>query len=261
MSVHETKIIDGRAIAADVRKKAADEIKALGLNPGLAVILVGDDPASHLYVGLKEKACAEAGIRFEKHLYPADAEENAILASIQELNQRKDIDAILIQLPLPGHIDTDRIIAEMDPKKDVDGFHPETVLIPGLVTGILLLVQSVQPELAGKTLHVISNSRTFAKPIELLFAAKGAQVTNQAVEADILVVAVGKPGTLTKNMVKPGAVVIDVGTTRIGDKVVGDAEDLHGVAGAVTPVPGGVGPITVAMLIRNTVELAKRRAS
>jgi len=258
MSKTNTKSIDGISLARCLREEAAKEIRELSLDPGLGVILVGDDPASHLYVSLKERACAKAGIRFEKFLFPAGAEEGEIITAIQELNSRSDIDAILIQLPLPAHLDTDRIILEMDPKKDVDGFHPDSVLTPGLATGILLLAEAADADLQGKTLHTISNSAEFAKPVEKLFAGRGITATDALDQADIVVIAVGKPNYLKKNMIRPGAIIIDVGTTQIGGKVVGDAEDLSGVAGAVTPVPGGVGPVTVGMLIKNTVELARR---
>lgn len=258
MSKHETQLIDGRALARQIRSEAAREIQERDLHPGLGVILVGDDPASHLYVRLKEKACAEAGIRFEKRLFPEDVAEETIVETIHNLNTREDIDAILIQLPLPEHLDTDRIISEMDPGKDADGFHPDAVLTPGLATGILMLAEASGKAVREHSLFVLANSRVFAKPIESLFLKHGAKKSGRLELADFVVTATGKPHSLKKGMIKPGAVVIDVGTTRVGEKVVGDADDLTGIASAVTPVPGGVGPVTVAMLIRNTAELAKR---
>lgn len=257
----KTHIIDGRAIARRIRTEAAQHIRNQGLKPGLGVILVGDDPASHLYVGLKERACAEAGIRFEKKLFAKNAREEDILGAIRAFNAREDIHAILVQLPLPEHLNETIIINAIEPRKDVDGFHVETQLVPGLAAGILLLAKEAATPLAGKSLHVISNSDVFRRPVERLFLDEDAVAIDDVKRADIVVVAVGRPGALTKDMIKPGATVIDVGTNRIGAKVVGDTMNLDGVAGAVTPVPGGVGPVTVAMLIKNTVELASRRAS
>lgn len=256
-----TRIIDGRALARRIRDEARRVVRENDLSPGLGVVLVGNDPASHLYVRLKERACAEAGIRFEMKLFTSEATEPEIVGAVEELNHREDIDGILVQLPLPEHLDESKVIASMAPEKDVDGFHEETHLVPGLATGILLLAKEAVDRIAGKSLHVIANSDVFKGPVERLFLDEGAVSVETPEKADIVVIAVGRPGTLTKDMIKPGAVVIDVGTNRIGAKVVGDAADLTGVAGAVTPVPGGVGPMTVAMLIRNTVELAKRHAS
>lgn len=254
----ETKKIDGRALAEKIRSKAAEEIRSQKLDPGLGVILVGNDPASHLYVGLKEKACGEAGIRFEKFIFEEDAEQAEVISKIRELNSRNDINAILIQLPLPEHLDEDVIVSSMSPEKDVDGFHPDTKVVPGLAEGILLLARESGLELKNKSIKVIANSEVFAEPIYKIFLEDEAVRVDDPANADFLVVAVGKPGSIKPDMIKPGAVVIDVGTTRVGDRVVGDAADLSGVASAVTPVPGGVGPMTVAMLIKNTVKLSKK---
>lgn len=256
----KTRIIDGRALARRIRTEAMHAIKERSLHPGLGVILVGDDPASHLYVNLKERACAEAGIRFEKRLLARGSTEAEVLASIEALNVRDDIDGILVQLPLPEGLDETKIIEAVRPDKDVDGFHPETRLVPGLATGILLLAKEAASPLQGKSLHVMANSTVFREPVERLFLDEQAVLVDDPKKADIVVVAVGKPGALTGAMIKEGAAVIDVGTNRIGSTVVGDGIGLDGIAGAVTPVPGGVGPVTVAMLIRNTVELASRRA-
>ena len=254
----QTLSIDGRALARRIRMTSKQMIQEKGLTPGLGVILVGDDPASHLYVGLKERACAEAGIRFEKQVFPKDAEAPEVLHAIERYNQRPDMHAILVQLPLPPHLDENRIVRAIDPEKDVDGFHVESQIVPGLATGILQLVKSATHMLAGKTLHVMANSTIFTNPVERVFLDEQVVAVDDVKKADIVVVAVGKPGALTKDMIKPGAIVIDVGTNRIGARVVGDTANLDGVASAVTPVPGGVGPMTVAMLIRNTVELASR---
>lgn len=254
-----TRRLDGRALGRRIRNDAMELIRSEGLDPGLGVVLVGDDPASHLYVGLKERACAEAGIRFEKRLLTSDASEDEVLEAVRAFNARDDIHAILVQLPLPDQLDESKVIAAIDPAKDVDGFHVETRLVPGLATGILLLAKEAGVPFPGKSLYVMANSDVFRGPVERLFFEEGAVPVADPKQADFIVIAVGKPGVLTKDMIKPGAVVIDVGTNRVGAKVVGDAADLSGVAGAVTPVPGGVGPVTVAMLIRNAVELARRR--
>lgn len=255
----KTHLINGRALARRIRTEASALIRERDLKPGLAVILVGDDPASHLYVNLKERACADAGILFEKVVFPADAQEEVVLNAIETLNKKEGVHGILVQLPLPDHIDETKVIQAIDPVKDVDGFHPETNLVPGLATGILMLAKEPGIPLSGKSVSIIANSDIFRTPLEKLFLAENALVIDDASKADIVVIAVGKPHSLTKEMIKPGAIVVDVGTNRIGDTVVGDAANLEGVAGAITPVPGGVGPMTVAMLIRNTVELASRQ--
>ena len=259
MSKIETKLIDGLELAEQIQNETAAEIVASDLDPGLAVVLVGDNPASHLYVGLKEKACKKVGIRFEKYIFASDASQDEILRTISDLNQRDDIDAILIQLPLPEHLDESAIIRAMSPEKDVDGFHPLAVLSPGLAEGIFLLVKRSGLRLKGKTFSIISNSEVFAEPVRDTFINQGMSEDGSVSEADVIVIAVGKPGSLTKENIKPGAIVIDVGTNRVNGKMMGDVGDLSGVAGAVTPVPGGVGPVTIAMLIKNTVKLAKKR--
>ncbi|MBI4458243.1 bifunctional 5,10-methylenetetrahydrofolate dehydrogenase/5,10-methenyltetrahydrofolate cyclohydrolase [Candidatus Uhrbacteria bacterium] len=273
------KIIDGKAIAAAITAQVRTGIQELGAEPGLGVVLVGDDPASHLYVGLKKKACAEAGIRFELRLLPATAAEDEVLAALEELNGREDIDAILVQLPLPKPLEADPIIARMHPSKDVDGFHPDTIEShvsgsgwhpPGLVSSIMALIGAAEVPLAGNNAVVVANSRVFYEPLAVSLRQAGLEpsfaqssdpdLADKTWQADVLVTAVGKPGCITADMVKPGAVVIDVGTTRVGRKTVGDvAASVCSVAGAVSPVPGGVGPVTVAMLLRNTLELTKRR--
>ncbi len=274
-----TRVIDGRAEAAKIRAAVAAEISETGISPGLGVVLVGDDPASHLYVKLKEKACGRAGIRFEKHLFPAGASEGLVIEAVEALNRRGDIDAILVQLPLPAHLHEDAVVAAVDPEKDVDGFHPENVraflagraeAAPGLAAVLLALAEAAA-DLSGKNAAIVANSDVFAAPARQISERRGMgveTVTDLAVadrltrRADLVVIAVGKPRWLTADKIKPGAIIIDVGTTRLGETVVGDAdfEGLQGVAGAITPVPGGVGPMTVAMLLKNTLKLARRRA-
>jgi methylenetetrahydrofolate dehydrogenase (NADP+)/methenyltetrahydrofolate cyclohydrolase len=260
-------LIDGRALAARIRAKVASRIKESGLKPGLGVVLVGDDPASHLYVALKEKACLEAGILFVRHDFPADASQDAIAGAVTALNARADIDAILVQLPLPAHVDADAVISAMDPAKDVDGFHPENLMgylegngnAPGLVEAISLLLDE-----GGAPEHGLSctlaKSAVFSAPLETMLERRGLPPTEDLAAADVVVTALGKPGSLTKEMLKPGAIVIDVGTTRIEGRTVGDADPaVSEIASAMTPVPGGVGPMTVAMLIKRTLELAEAR--
>ncbi|MEK9152905.1 MAG: tetrahydrofolate dehydrogenase/cyclohydrolase catalytic domain-containing protein [Patescibacteria group bacterium] len=275
------KIIDGKEIAAAITGEVRAEILKLGLTPVLGVVLVCDDPASHLYVGLKKKACAEVGIGFELRLLPADAGEDRVLAALEELNRSDKIDAILIQMPLPKPLDAGLIIDRLHPAKDVDGFHPLTVEQhvagsgshePVLVGSIMALINETGAPLRGKTAVVVANSQVFYEPLAKSLSDAGlspsfvqsaeADVTDKTRQADILIVTVGKPGFITAEMVKPGAVVVDVGTTKVGRKTVGDvAPSVCAVAGFITPVPGGVGPVTVAMLLRNTLELAKRRRS
>ncbi|HSD12699.1 MAG TPA: bifunctional 5,10-methylenetetrahydrofolate dehydrogenase/5,10-methenyltetrahydrofolate cyclohydrolase [Patescibacteria group bacterium] len=273
------KLIDGKSVAAAITARAKKECALLGFTPGLAAVLVGDDPASHLYVRLKEKACREVGVAFERIYLKADAPQPLVIRAVENLNKRPDVDAILIQLPLPAPLDADAVIRAMDPEKDADGFHPENVgllregtprVVPGLAAGILALAKSTGQHLAGRAALVIANSPAFFPPLEVVLRSAGlrpsfgtpddARIPALARDADLLVVAVGRPGFLTAAMVKPGAIVVDVGTNRVGGKTVGDAEPaVRDVAGHVTPVPGGVGPVTVAMLVANTVELAKRR--
>ncbi len=265
----ETRILNGRALAERLRAEVAEEIRTKKLGPGLGVVLVGDDPASHLYVGLKEKACREAGIRFEKRLFAADAAMKDVLDQIAEFNRRGDIDAILVQLPMPPQFDEDAVIAAINPEKDVDGFHPKSAVEPGIVSAIVRLIRSAERPVVGRRAVVLANSKVFAVQVaeglrELGLSAEIAidqpAAARLSRDADVVVIAFGRPGWLTKEKVKPGAVVIDVGTTRVGEKTIGDADfaGLQGTAGAITPVPGGIGPMTVAMLLKNTLELAER---
>ncbi|HBP00149.1 MAG: Bifunctional protein FolD [Candidatus Uhrbacteria bacterium GW2011_GWF2_41_16] len=263
-----THIINGRKLAVKIRMQVKKRISSLAHIPGLAVLLVGDDPASHTYVRLKEKACKEAGIFFEKHLYPSNVKEENILSDIATLNERTDIHGILVQLPLP-HQNTDRMIAAIDPQKDVDGFHPENIRRldtdkPGIISpvalGIMKLITSTEKSFQGCSAVIIA-SPLFAHPIEVLLREYGIVSTIVSAQdpllkektktADILIVAVGKPNLITRDYIKSGAVVIDVGTTRVDNHIVGDVDrtSVESIAGWLTPVPGGVGPMTVALLL------------
>lgn len=271
-------LLDGRAIGARIREKVKARVAQMAAKPGLAVLLVGDDPASHLYVSLKRKACEEAGIRFELFLYPADEPEAAILAKIEELNGRDDVTGILVQLPLPSQ-DADRVIAHIHPNKDVDGFHRDNIralaegrpgIVSALALGIMKLIdEAVVGGVPKPQIAAIVGSNLFAEPLRYLLAEQkafgervdpdDAELAAKTKAADILIVGVGRPGLVTGDMVKPGAIVIDVGTTKIGTRVVGDvdASSVEPVAGALTPVPGGVGPMTVAMLLLNILKAAE----
>ena len=266
--MNPTRVIDGRAIAARVREAVASRVAALGFRPGLGVVLVGDDPASHLYVALKEKACIEAGIYFERRDFPADAPQESVLEAVRAFNAREDIDGILVQLPLPPHMDADAAVSAIDPAKDVDGFHPENLMAylegrgptPGLIEAVSTLLDAGGAPSDGLSC-VLAKSAVFSAPLETMLTRRGLPPTDDCRDADVVVTALGKPGSLTAAEIKPGAVVIDVGTTRIEGKTVGDADaaSLEGVAAALTPVPRGVGPMTVAMLLKKTLELAEAR--
>ncbi|OGL95222.1 hypothetical protein A2348_02790 [Candidatus Uhrbacteria bacterium RIFOXYB12_FULL_58_10] len=273
-------LLDGRAIGARIREKVKERVARMAIKPGLAVLLVGDDPASHLYVSLKRKACEEANIRFELFLYPANEPEAVILAKVDELNRREDITGILVQLPLPSQ-DANRMIAHIHPNKDVDGFHKENVralsegrpgIVSALALGILKLIDEGRGALGRgtqKNRAAIVGSSLFAEPIRYLLAEQNvfaervdpddAELATKTNVSDILIVGVGRPGLITGICVKPGAIVIDVGTTKIDEQVIGDVDALsvEPIAGAMSPVPGGVGPMTVAMLLLNILKAAE----
>jgi methylenetetrahydrofolate dehydrogenase (NADP+)/methenyltetrahydrofolate cyclohydrolase len=279
-------IIDGNKIAKDIRLKLREETLAFkektGLIPGLAVILVGEDPASQVYVGRKGKACEEVGFLSREYKLSADATEADLLTLIHDLNGDQSIHGILVQLPLPKHIATDKIIAAVDPHKDVDGFHPYNVgglvtgsplFIPCTPRGIMELIASTGIELAGKEAVVVGRSNIVGKPMALLLLAQNATVTMchsktkdlPAVtsRADVLIAAIGKARMITADMVKEGAVVIDVGVNRLDNgKLAGDVafDEVAAKASYITPVPGGVGPMTIAMLMKNTLDAAKMKA-
>jgi methylenetetrahydrofolate dehydrogenase (NADP+)/methenyltetrahydrofolate cyclohydrolase len=277
------KLIDGKAIAQEVRaewKVRADALKARGTTPGLAVIIVGEDPASKVYVANKVKACAELGLHSEHIVMPADTPEATLLAKIKELNNDPKIHGILVQLPVPKHIDTHKVLNAISPDKDVDGFHPENVgaLVTGNMRfapctpfGAMKLLEKCGVSIEGKHAVVVGRSNIVGKPMALLLLQANATVTictsktldlaKFTRDADILVVATGKPKMITGEMIKPGAAVIDVGINRMADgKLCGDVDfdSAKEVAGWITPVPGGVGPMTITMLVANTVRAAER---
>lgn len=273
------QIIDGKAISARIKeelKEKVSDMKAEGTQVTLAVIQVGNDPASSVYVGNKKKACEYIGIYSLAYELPEETGEDELLSLIEELNEREDVNGILVQLPLPVNIDEDKVIAAIRPDKDVDGFHPQSVGSlcigqPGFVSctpaGIIQLLKRSGIEIAGKECVVIGRSNIVGKPMALLMLRENATVTvahsrtknlkEVAKRADILIVAVGKPKMITREYVKEGAVVIDVGIHRDEhNKLCGDVdyEDVAEVCGWITPVPGGVGPMTIAMLMNNCVE-------
>lgn len=273
-----SQLIDGKSLAGRITEEVRSEIENLGTAPGLAVVLIGDDEPSHLYVGIKEKACAEVGIRFEKHLLPADTGTHEVLTLIKDLNKRSDVNAILVQLPLPDQLDTEEILSSMDPSKDVDGFHSKNVSAflrgdathtPVLVGAVMALIAETRVQLDGLRAAVVANSEVFAEPLMAsleqhgasasFFTANDSHLGGSLRDADIVIVAAGKPGLIQGPMLKQSCIIIDIGTNRVGDKLVGDcdADSVDPVAAWRTPVPGGVGPVTVAMLLRNTVQLAK----
>ncbi len=280
-------IIDGSKIAQDIRRSVREETLAFtektGVVPGLAVVLAGDDPASKVYVGRKAKACAEAGFLSREYKLPADVGEAELLALIRDLNNDRQIHGILVQLPLPKHIATDKIIAAIDPSKDVDGFHPANVgrlvtgsplFVPCTPRGIMELIARTGISLSGKDAVVIGRSNIVGKPMALLLLAQNATVTMchsktkdlpaVARRADVLIAAIGKPRMITADMVKEGAVVIDVGVNRLENgKLAGDVafDEVAPKTSAITPVPGGVGPMTIAMLMQNTLDAARLAAS
>ncbi len=281
-------IIDGKAYAEGLRARISNAVKDLsakGVVPGLAVVIVGEDPASQLYVKNKAKQTVEVGMRSFEHVLPASTSQAELLSLVAQLNVDPAVDGILVQLPLPKQIDAQKVIEAIDPAKDVDGFHPINAGklmtgVPGLVSctplGCLLLIQSVRRDLAGLNAVVVGRSNIVGKPMAQLLIAQSCTVTvahsktrdlpEVCREADILVAAVGRPEMVKGDWVKPGAIVIDVGINRVPNpaagegktKVVGDVAyaEVAKVASAITPVPGGVGPMTIACLLRNTLEAA-----
>ena len=268
------KILDGKLLAEKIRSKIKDRVATFKVQPGLAVILVGSDPASHIYVGLKQAACEEAGIHFEKFLYDETTSEQTILDKVEELNQRTDVHAILVQLPLPNQ-DASTVIAAINPLKDVDGFHKENLELmrqgkPSIASAVALgVVRLIRKAVGDSPLPpnaTIVSSPLFAEPLVILLEeqrvkvvvtqAEDPDLASKTKSSEILIVAEGEPGLITGEMVKEGAVVIDVGTTKVDGKLLGDVDfdSVNPVAGALTPVPGGVGPMTVAMLLVNILK-------
>jgi len=286
------QIIDGKKIADQIKaelRQEVDSLKQKGITPGMAGVLVGDDPASALYVGMKEKACRKLGIFFEKIIKPNDCPETELLDLIDFLNARDDIHGILVQSPLPKHIDEGKAILRINPTKDVDGFHPfnqglmlagKPLFLPATPAGVVELLWRSGNKPSGKQVVILGRGYLVGRPLAVLLSLKNdkanatvtlchtgtkniPEITRQA---DILVAAIGRAGYVTKDMVKPGAVVIDVGTNQIvdpghpkGSRLVGDVdfEQVKEVAGAITPVPGGVGPMTIAMVLNNTIKATK----
>ena len=279
------QIIDGKALSAQVRTEVTQRVAALkaqGVTPGLAVILVGDNPASQVYVRNKVKACADCGMHSVLEKYGADMTEAALLVRVQALNADAGIHGILVQLPLPSHIDAQKVIEAISPAKDVDGFHIASAgaLMTGLPGfwpctpyGCMKMLESIGCHLRGKHAVVIGRSNIVGKPMALMLLAQDATVTVchsrtsnlkvHTLQADVIVAAVGRRGLLTADMVKPGAVVLDVGMNRNDEgRLCGDVDfdGVKEVAGFITPVPGGVGPMTIAMLLVNTLQAAERTA-
>ena len=280
-------LIDGKQIAAEIRwevKQKVDERLSRGLPiPGLATVLVGDNPASQVYVRNKQKSCAEVGIRSFGHALPADASQEEVEALVRQLNADSEVNGILVQLPLPAHLNEERVLSAIDLAKDVDGFHPlnigrlaqkgrEPLFVPCTPAGVMVLLERAGAQLAGANAVVLGRSNIVGMPVALLLLRADATVTIchsktrdlPAVvrQADVLIAAIGKPEMVRGDWLKPGAVVIDVGINRVGDasapkgsRLVGDVafEEALEVASAITPVPGGVGPMTIAMLLKNTL--------
>jgi methylenetetrahydrofolate dehydrogenase (NADP+) / methenyltetrahydrofolate cyclohydrolase len=278
-------ILQGKEVAQSIRAELANEVAELkkqGIVPGLTVVIVGDDPASHSYVRGKAKGCEEVGISSEIIMKDADITEKELLVIIQQLNENPNVNGILVQLPLPAHISEHAVIEAIAPEKDVDGFHPISVgnmvlgndtMLPCTPHGVIELIKRTGTPMAGKHAVVIGRSNIVGKPVSLLLQQENATVTmchsrTQNLEeytqkADILVVATGRAHMIGKEHVKPGAVVIDVGVNRIETgKLVGDVkfDEVKEVASFLTPVPGGVGPMTITMLLKNTVAAAKKQA-
>jgi methylenetetrahydrofolate dehydrogenase (NADP+) / methenyltetrahydrofolate cyclohydrolase len=287
VSKPEARVIDGKAVAANVRAEVAKEVAALkqahGLVPGLAVVLVGEDPASKVYVKNKGKQTIEVGMNSIEHKLSEDTSEEEILRIVESLNQNPEVHGILVQLPLPKHVNAEKVLNTIHPDKDVDGFHPvnvgrlwvgERALAPCTPTGSMILAKSVMPSLKGLDAVVIGRSNIVGKPMAALLLRESCTVTVAHSQtrylagvvrgADVVIAAVGRPEMVKADWIKPGAIVIDVGINRVpGDngktKLVGDVayDECAEVAGAITPVPGGVGPMTIACLLQNTVEAAK----
>jgi methylenetetrahydrofolate dehydrogenase (NADP+) / methenyltetrahydrofolate cyclohydrolase len=278
-------IIDGKVISAAVRRKITEDTAAFvaetGITPHLAAVLVGDDPASQVYVRNKERACENCGLKSTLHRLPVDTTQQQLATLVAELNADGTVHGILVQLPLPKHLDSTPILDAILPGKDVDGFHPENVglmlqgrprFLPCTPHGVMKMLQHQNIDTAGKHAVVIGRSDIVGKPMAALLVQRGADATVTIChsrtadiaaicsQADILIAAVGIPEFVKGNMIKPGAVVIDVGINRLNDKLVGDVDYAEAVeiASAITPVPGGVGPMTIAMLLQNTLEAARQ---
>jgi len=280
-SMPQVQIIDGKGFAANLREQLKSEVAAMDVVPGLAVILVGDDPASQVYVKNKIKACEAAGIRSFEARLPAKASQAEVAAEIQAFNDNQNVHGILLQLPVPDHLDSNALIQSIAPGKDVDGLTTENIgrlvaglegMVPCTPQGSLMLIKSVEPNLSGKHAVVIGRSLLFGKPMAQLLLAENCTVTTAhsrtqnlkevCQQADILVAAVGREKMVKEDWIKPGAIVIDVGINRLENgKLCGDVdfEGALSTASAITSVPGGVGPMTIACLLKNTIQAAKNR--
>jgi len=279
------QLIDGKSLAKQTLDSVATEVDRLkqekNIVPGLAVILIGDDPASHAYVKMKAKTCEKVGFYSITHSMPDTISQDEIMATIEMINANPRIDGILVQLPLPAHIDTEKILEIIDPKKDVDGFHPYNVgrlvtnldsFVPCTPLGVMRMFQKYEIELKGKDVCVVGASNIVGKPMASLLLNADATVTlthihtkdlkSHTTKADIVIVGVGKPNLITKDMIKDDAIVIDIGINRLDNgKLVGDVDfdNVKNKCSFITPVPGGAGPMTIAMLLENTLKSAKAR--
>jgi methylenetetrahydrofolate dehydrogenase (NADP+)/methenyltetrahydrofolate cyclohydrolase len=274
------RLLDGKSLAASIRASVKERIAALGVRPGLAVILAGDNPASRIYVRNKTRACEEAGVHSQQIDYPATVTQEALIETVRRLNADAAVHGILVQLPLPAHVDPAAVQSAISPDKDADGFHPASLgallagrprFVPCTPAGILRLLEHARVPLAGRRAVVIGRSTIVGKPLAMLLLQKDLTVTichsrssdigRICADADVLVAAVGRPKLVTREMVKPGACVIDVGINRLADgSLAGDVDfaAVREVAGWITPVPGGVGPMTIAMLLENCLDAATR---
>lgn len=272
------KIIDGKGIADKIYEELKEEVNSLREKPGLAVVLVGDDPASIVYVRNKEKACKRLGLNYKLLKFPQSVDRDELISNIKTLNKDKEVNGIIVQMPLPEHLDAFDIVSSIDPLKDVDGLHPDNLgrllsgkprIIPCTPLGIIELLKRENIDIKGKNAVIVGRSNLVGKPLFHLLLSLDATVTvchsktsdlkRETSRADILVCAVGVPRLITVDMVKEGAIVIDVGINRVDDKLIGDVdfEEVKHIAGAITPVPGGVGPMTVAMLMKNVITAYK----
>jgi methylenetetrahydrofolate dehydrogenase (NADP+)/methenyltetrahydrofolate cyclohydrolase len=272
------ELLDGKKVAFELRQKIKEEVESFEKKPGLAVVIVGEDPASKVYVGMKHKACVELGFNSYQHKLDKEVTEKELLALIEKLNEDDNVHGILVQLPIPKHINKNKVIETIDPKKDVDGFHPKNIgkmfigidsLNPCTPTGCIKLLEDYKIEIAGKNAVVVGRSLIVGKPVADMLLSKNATVTVchrltkdlkfYLKNADIIVAAVGVPKLIKEDMIKDGAVIIDVGMNRTEEGLVGDVdfENVKDKCSHITPVPGGVGPMTIACLMENTLKAYK----
>ncbi|XOU94094.1 MAG: bifunctional 5,10-methylenetetrahydrofolate dehydrogenase/5,10-methenyltetrahydrofolate cyclohydrolase [Candidatus Kerfeldbacteria bacterium] len=276
------KILDGKKIANSIQQDLKRRIAKFDGQPCLAIILIGDDLGSHIYVSLKEKAANKVGIKIKKYLLPVTISQREIIDIIESLNINNEVNGILVQFPLPKNVDEDIIIASIEPKKDVDGFHPENIklllkgkecLIPGLAEGVVILLEETKEILLGKKAVVLANSEVFSKPLEYLLKQKEMEVEvshpdkdnykEVLLQADIVIAVLGRPNFIKEGMIKKDAIIIDVGYNLVDNKAIGDVdyESAKNKVSWITPVPGGVGPMTVAMLLKNVVRAYEKQKS